>query len=142
MANRERGEFTLVAGDRRLILRLTTNAACELEDFAQGRTLAQVYVGMARNSLKDTRLFLWCALRDRHAEIATDDPACLKTIGDVIDDAGGLEGIAGQIEAFANLNMPPDDEILKKASDDTGTRPRKARAGTGGRSSSTPSAAA
>lgn len=141
MANRERGEFTLVAGDRRVVLRLTTNAGAELEDFTNGRTLAQVYAGMAKESLKDTRLFLWCALRDKHPEIATDDPVCLKDIGGIIDDAGGLDGIATQIEAFVNLNLPPKKET-KPDKGGNAARPPKARAGTGRRSSRTPSATA
>jgi len=147
MANRERGEFTLRAGEHAYVLRLTTNAACELEDFANGRNLGNVYAGMNRNSLKDIRLFLWVALRDKHPEIATDDPACLKTIGTIIDAAGGIEGISDQLEAFMALNADTgetEDEKKQQegAAKKAGTRPRKARAGTGGRSSPTPFVAA
>lgn len=108
MANQERGEFTLVVGDRRFTLRLTTNACAELEDFAGGRTWDQVQLGIARGSVKDVRLLLWAALREHHADVATDAPESVKAIGRLIDDAGGFAGLLAQIRSFVTLNQDPE----------------------------------
>jgi len=103
MANRERGELALLVGTRRLVLRLTTNSCCELEDFA-GRTSDEVTAGVNRGSFRDTRLMLWMALRDQHPDIATDDPACLANIGVLIDQAGGRAVVLERLRELVVLN--------------------------------------
>ena len=119
VANREKGEFSITAGERTLTFRLTTNACAEVEDLANGRTWQQIQVGVARGSLKDFCLLFWAALREHHADIATDDPASIKAIGKLIDEAGGIVGLQTQIEAFLALNEQPaelkDDGAGKKA---------------------------
>lgn len=109
MANQERGEFTIAVGDRRFTLRVTTNACAELEDFANGRTWDQVLVGCARGSVKDVRLLLWAALRDKHPDVATNDPESVKAIGRLVDDAGGFAGMQAQMFAFIGLNQAPPE---------------------------------
>ncbi len=105
MANRERGELRLVvAGGVSYTLRLTTNACAELEDFADGRTSDEVTAGVNRGSFRDVRLMLWMALRDRHPDVATDDPACLAAIGDLIDAAGGRRAVIATLRALVLLN--------------------------------------
>ena len=130
MANRQRGAFTIKAGKRRLTLRLTTNAVCELEDFAgaNGRTWEQVLKGIDQSRLKDVRLFFWVALRDAHPDIASDDPACLKSIGDLIDDMGGMMGIVKQVATLVALNAMPEDEAAEVPKT---TRPQDGQAGIG-----------
>lgn len=133
MANRERGEMPLVIRDRRYVLRLTTSACCELEDFTDGkRNWDQVWDGMKQGSHRDARLFLWVALRDKHPDIATDDPACLKVIGDLIDQAGGITLLLIQIRALMLLNI----ETMRDEADAlvTRSRPPMARVRTGGAS--------
>jgi hypothetical protein len=105
MANRERGEFPLVIGEQRYTLRLTTNACAELEDISGGRTFDQVMIGIRRGSVKDIRLLLWAALREHHSDIATDDPASVKAIGKLIDEAGGLLAMAGSMRALVLMNQ-------------------------------------
>ncbi len=104
MANRERGEFQLQAGERAYTMRLTTNACAELEDFNAKQTLEQVITDINTGSIKAIRVLLWAALRDRHPEIATDDPACLNAIGNIVDAAGGISGVLAQIKAFMTMN--------------------------------------
>jgi len=110
MANRARGELALVAGERTYTLRLTTNACCELEDYAGGRTWDQVTAGINRGSLKDVRLLFWAALRDPHPELATDDPSSLTAIGTVIDEAGGIRVVLSRLRVLLQLNAdrPPE----------------------------------
>ncbi len=141
MANRERGEIVLVIGADRYVLRLTTNACCELETLTDSaRNWDQVWDGMKAGSQRDVRYFMWVALRHHHPEIATDDPASLKTIGDLIDQAGGAQLLFVQLHALMLLNL----EQLKKEGQpaQAGTRPRRARARTGGASTSRPSPSA
>jgi hypothetical protein len=104
MANKERGELKLTAGSQSYTMRLTTNAACELEELAGGRTLEQVVTGCMRGSSKDVRFLLWACLREHHPDVATDDKDGLKAIGRIMDDAGGLTGIAEQLQALLKLN--------------------------------------
>lgn len=107
MANKERGETTLVAGERSFICRLATNSCAELEEFAKGRTFWQVWNGALANSVKDLRLFFWVALREHHPEIATDDPSCLKEVGRIIDLAGGIRSdrLSAWLKQFIELNQ-------------------------------------
>jgi hypothetical protein len=144
MANKQKGEFTLKAGKQRYTLRLTTNAVCELEDFAgamnkagDGRTWDQVLAGIDKGSLKDVRLFFWVALREHHPDIATDDVASLKAVGTIIDQAGGLMGVAKQITALVTLNAADTSADDDEPEVPTTTRPPDAQAGTGAGSTPT-----
>jgi len=109
MANRERGELTLVAGRTRYVLRLTTNSCCELESFADGRTSDDVIDGVNRGSFRDARLLLWMALRDQHPDIATDDPDCLFAIGQIIDQAGGRAAVLERLRELVLLNTETEE---------------------------------
>lgn len=104
MANRERGELTWEAGGRHFTLRLTTNSCAEVEEFTRGRTFDELTEGVNRGSFRDARLMLWVALRDRHPEIATTDPACLDTIGHLIDAAGGRVAVILRLRELVLLN--------------------------------------
>lgn len=140
MANKERGEFALKVGDTPYTLRLTTNACCELEDFTQGRTWDQVMAGVRQGRMKDVRLLIWTALRQHHPELASDKPESVKAIGNLIDEAGGLAGILGQIQAFLQMNLPEAADVSAEGSAEA--RPPNAQAGTGDRSTSTPAPSA
>ena len=131
MANRQRGEVTQTIGKQKLTFALTTNAVCEFEDFSPSRTWEQVLTGINDGRMKDVRLFFWVALRDRHPEIATDDPASLKEIGKLID-AGGTKVMSKLLTTLLTLNTDGDKvedgegEVPK-----TAARPLDAQAGTG-----------
>jgi hypothetical protein len=130
MANRERGEFTLIAGEATYVLRLTTNACCELEDFS-GRLFDDVQTRTNRGSLVNLRLLLWAALQEHHADIATPDKAGLTRVGRIIDAGGGLLGLMKQIRAFLAWNADTGDTPKKAGEAAAGARPPVARAGTG-----------
>jgi hypothetical protein len=99
MANRERGEMTLVAGAQTYTLRLTTNACCELED-RSGKHLDDIFRSAYEGGIRDLRWLIWAALQDRHAD-AANTPA---DAGRIIDDAGGIQGVLQQMIAFMKLN--------------------------------------
>lgn len=136
MANKERGEWSLVAGESRYILRLTTNACCELEEFS-GRLFDEIQMRANRGSLVNLRLLLWAALQEHHTELATPDKAGLQRIGAIIDAAGGLLGLMHQIKAFLAWNADTGDVPKKAGAAEAGARPRSAQAGIGVNSTST-----
>lgn len=136
MANKERGEWTLVAGESRYSLRLTTNACCELEEFS-GRVFDEIQLRANRGSLVNLRLLLWASLREHHSELATADKDGLARIGQVIDAAGGLTGLMAQIRAFLAWNADAGEAPKKAGEASAGARPRNAQAGTGVSSTST-----
>lgn len=120
MANRERGEVTLVAGGRVYTLRLTTNACCELEEYA-GKTSDEVIAGVNRGSFSDVRLLLWMALRDKHPDVATETVEALTVMGDLIDAAGGRAAVIERLRVLVILNSAPEAK-------GGAARPRKAQA--------------
>lgn len=135
MANRERGELTLVAGANRYVLRLTTNACCELEDMA-GRLWPAILNGGQRGSLRDVRFILWAALREHHPDVATADPDGLKAVGRVIDAGGGVLGVHAQVKALLALNAD-SGEAVEEGKAASGARPQQAQDGTGAASTLT-----
>lgn len=137
MANKERGEWTLAAGADRYVLRLTTNACCELEEFS-GKLFDEVQARANRGSLIHLRYLLWASLQEHHADLATPDKEGLKRIGQIVDAAGGLLGLMQQIKAFIAWNAEDTGDVPKKAGEaSAGARPRSAQAGTGVSSIST-----
>lgn len=99
MANKERGELRLAAGDQEYTLKLTTNSLCEMEDLA-GKVTDVVIAGAAKGSLRDVRWLLWAAMQEHHA--ATVKTA--KDAGRVIDLMGGLAKVALKMNELMALN--------------------------------------
>lgn len=110
MANRERGEMSMVAGGTVYTLQLTTNSCCEIEDFTGGRTSDDLIQGVNAGSFKDARLLLWMALRRHHPDLATNDPACLKAIGEIVDAAGGRNAVLRILRELVRLNVEGQDQ--------------------------------
>lgn len=105
MANRERGEMRLQAGATEYTLRLTLNAACELED-RSGKTLQELQTAaVTRGSMTAFRWLLWGALQDRHGDsVKTPQDA-----GQVLEAAGGIEALIDRMAEFMTLNAPPEE---------------------------------
>lgn len=84
MANKERGEVTLKAGDTTYVLRLTFNGICDLEQVLD-MTSAEIDV-LVRNPTAvrsaHWRAILWACLRDKHSDLELEDA------GRIIDEAG------------------------------------------------------
>lgn len=129
MANKERGEMTLVAGADTYVLRLTTNACCELED-KSAKLLDDIVRGAMRGSVRDLRWLLWASLQDKHHETVKSPVDA----GEVIDAAGGIQGVLRQMTAFMKLNADPDPP---KAEEGAKPDPPAAQASTGADSLST-----
>ncbi len=138
MANRERGEFTILSGGDAYTLRLTTNACGEMEDLFK-QSLQQVIDGVNAGAVRPLQYLLWACLRDKHPGLATTDPTTLDKslarVGDFVDGAGGLQGVLAQVREFMGINA-----------DGSVASPRTAQVngprGTGGASTPTPSPSA
>ncbi len=137
MANKERGEVSLVARDKTYTLALTTNGACELEA-ASGRTLEQVFRGALKYSLVDMRWMVWGALQEHHSEEITTP----KDAGRFIDDAGGLAKVWTALNAFQQANADTSTDQPTAKSGGVADPPRAQVAVNGTGSTSTPDASA
>jgi hypothetical protein len=111
VANHERGELSLVVDGKRYVLSLTLTAMMEMEDVSGGRTFLQAWQGIQqKQSLKDCMLVLWAALREKHPDLASDDPgAALRQISRFVERAGGLEAVTGQLTELMKLHAQPAD---------------------------------
>ncbi len=108
MANRQKGETRLTVGGREYTLRLTTDAAAQLEDAVSEMLKREVFfpeilARVGKGSVKTTRLFIWAALLHHHPAMTQDEARR------IIDDAGGVEGFANQVQAVAASTMPDED---------------------------------
>lgn len=134
-ANPERGEIDLKVGDRAFVLKLSMNAAVALEK-KTGMSIGQINAAAATLHFEAIRSLFWLMLQKHHAkEFETEE-----SVGDLIDDAGGVAVIFDLMISLANGNAPEPGEEAAGAGD--GANPPTAQAGTGERSTSTPVASA
>ncbi len=109
MANRQKGETRLTVGGVDYTLRLTTDAAAQLEDAASEMLKREVFLPeiltrVGKGSVKTTRLFIWAALLHHHPDITIEQARV------IIDEAGGILGFADQVQAVAASTMPEDGD--------------------------------
>lgn len=104
MPNRERGEVSLVVGDRTYTLRPTLTAYCSLEERLD-KTHVEVIREAARGSMRMVRALVWSYLQDRHA----DEIDTFESAGRLIDEAG-LDHVQEQLAALDQANQPPETE--------------------------------
>jgi hypothetical protein len=127
-ANAERGELSLVVDGKRYVLTITLTAMMELEDISGGRTFVEAWEGtQVKRSIRDVMLLLWAALRDKHPELASDEPGVLKKISRFVERAGGLEAINEQLTALIRLHAQPPELAAREAAGGD-ARPRAAAA--------------
>lgn len=127
--NPERGEVAVTVGDGVYTLRPTFDSLCELEEIV-GKPLHELMQGIMQGRLSGLRAVVWCFLQDQHA---ADFPT-LKHASVWIEAAGGIEVVRPMVERVLGINAP---EAGAATAAGAAARPRKARAGTGGRSSRT-----
>lgn len=109
-ANAERGELSLVVDGKRYVLTITLTAMMELEDISGGRTFVEAWEGtQVKRSIRDVMLLLWAALRDKHPDLASDEPGVLKKISRFVERAGGLEAVNEQLTALIRLHAQPPE---------------------------------
>lgn len=99
MANKERGELRLAAGDQEYTLKLTTNSCCEMEE-RSGKVFDAVIRDAGKGSVRDIRWLLWATLQEHHGEAVKT----AKDAGNVIDQMGGLANVAVKMNELMELN--------------------------------------
>jgi hypothetical protein len=142
MAMSERGAVSLVVNGKTYTLEMTINGIVALEELLStnekpvtfGDVLARVNAG----SIRHLRAFVWAALREHHKEIT------LEGTGTLIQDVGGLDGLASQLLALTG-STTPDARDIRALGVET-VRPQKGQAkrrgGNGGVFTSMPGAPA
>lgn len=131
-ANKERGEIAIVVGAETYILKLTSNAMCEMEA-ASGRTVVQLMAtlqGGAGGNLTDTRWWLWGMLRAHHPQLSILD------VGDLMD-ALGIAVVNKKLHEVFGLNTEEAPAVGPSNGNPPGAQP-----GIGADSISTPAVSA
>lgn len=127
MANRERGEIGVTVGEKAYTLRPTFDSICELDQLT-GKTIDDLYRDINAGKLSGLRACVWCLLQDEHS----DEIRTLKDASQWIERAGGPAVMITLLAQSRDLNTEVQPAVRGRAN---GARPRKAQAGTGGRSS-------
>lgn len=92
MANKNKGEVALKAGEKEYILRFSANALCDLES-STGKTIMQIMDGVKNIenlSMTTVRAMLWAGLKEHHPEVT-------------IMDAGNIIGEISMLGAFNKI---------------------------------------
>lgn len=103
-ANRQRGEVSLDLAGTAYTLKLTTNAICLMEQaFQPLRPFAMIVANASRGSFSDLRAFLWASLQAHHPDLT------IVKVGDLMDQAGGIDGLALKLAELAEANQEGGD---------------------------------
>lgn len=102
IANVERGEVELEVNGKAYVLRLSTNSAAAWEKSHGGRKVGDLLASAASLSFIDIRDFVWLLLQKYHK----DEFAKIESVGDLIDDAGGVGKFFAAIDELIKANQP------------------------------------
>lgn len=89
MANLQKGEVSLPAGEETYTLSFSVNAFCRMEE-ADGRPFSEILEDLADAkslTMQKLRWFVHMALSDHHPDLTPDDA------GRIIMNAGGIEAV-------------------------------------------------
>ncbi len=110
MANPERGEVELVAGERTYTLFLSTNALCAMEK-RQGKSYGQILSAIMALDIVALRAMTYAVLQRHNANLFKTE----EQVGDLIDRVGMKAVKDAMVELFT-LNTPPDEAKKEKSS--------------------------
>lgn len=132
MANREKGEVSVVVDGVTYTLVLNMSAQIAAEAKAEELGLAETFAGLAKlaetGSVRAIRLMFWAMFQKYHSGLSMEEVTA-------VIDMLGMAGMS-RLMGAATLAMTPDPEDVS-ALGGSGSRPRKARVnGSGGRSTS------
>lgn len=117
MNNPVRGTMTIAALEQTWVLKLSTNALCEIEE-QLGKGIDQLGVILqdpTQGRMKLFRLIVWAALTDHQPGVE------LATAGDIIDEIG-IDKVMGVVQQLMTLALPD----AKKTSGKVNGSPQKA----------------
>lgn len=105
MANIERGEVEIVVNDTPYTLKLTTNAAVALQTRTK-KTFGQLAAAAMELDVEAIRDIVFALLQKNHAA----DFKTLTSVGDFIDDAGGIKVFFETLGKLAEANRSAEEE--------------------------------
>lgn len=133
MANKDKGEVSLVVGGTSYTLVLTLGGMMEAETAASTPAKEvfwdEIVARMQRGSARDSLFYVYALFRKHHPTLTLED------VSTVVDDAGGFEGTLAAVEA-GQVASSPDPADLKELGPST-KRPQKAQGARGTGASST-----
>lgn len=135
MANREKGEVSLVVGETSYTLVLNTNAMAAIEEHLSTPerevTWDVFWARVMKGSVRAVIVLLWGMSRKFHPELTPEQ------VADILDESGGLLGLTRVLTAAAESLTPSPEDSKALAVNGKSPRPRKAQAGgTGANSNS------
>jgi hypothetical protein len=105
MANIERGEIEVVVNDKPYTLKMTMNASVAVQ-MRTKKTLGQLMAAAEGLDVEAIRDIVFVLLQKHHgAEFKT-----VSSVGDFIDDAGGLKTFFTTLQQLAKANEPEDPQ--------------------------------
>lgn len=104
MANIERGEVELVVNDRVYTLKLTTNAAIAMQTRTK-KTFGQLAASAVELDIEAIRDIIFMLLQKHHAQ----EFKTLTSVGEFIDDAGGVKVFFETLEKLQAANQAAED---------------------------------
>lgn len=100
--NKQTGHVTLQADGKDYTLRFGTNAIVALEEeFDMSMSdLGKKLGDNAWMTVRKIRTIMWCGMR------SDNDDIDLETVGDIIDENGGISGVGDHIQAALKIAFP------------------------------------
>ena len=124
MANREKGEVSLVIGGASYTLCLDINAMCRLEEMfstpERDVTFQEILAKVNRNKMTHIRALLWVAFLKYHPTFTFEQ------LSDAMTEAGGLMPFVDRALDALGLSATPDPKDIQ-ASGVNGKNPHKAQ---------------
>lgn len=111
MANIERGEIEIIVNDKPYTLKVTMNASVAVQARTK-KTMGELINAATALDFEAIRDVVFMLLQKHHAgEFKT-----LSSVGDFIDDAGGVAAFFNALEQLAKANEDPNPRIAQAPS--------------------------
>lgn len=128
MVNPEKGEIPLEIGDKTYVLTLKTAGLAALQRrfspagsiIPLDQLMKDIETALKKQSIEHCVAFFCAALQKHHKGITEDQ------VMDLIDEAGGIPGIALQLEQLG-ISLAPDKEDVQELVGVADGNPQKAR---------------
>lgn len=109
MANAQKGEVSLVIGDKTYTLALTLDAMVLLEEMFSTPEKMVVFSDVAalaeRGSSKHIRALMWALFQAHHPEVA------IKDVSRLVQQAGGIVGLSQTLESVLKTTSPDKRDV-------------------------------
>lgn len=107
MANSERGEIEIIVNDKPYTLKVTMNASIAIQARTK-KTMGEIINAATALDFEAIRDVVFMLLQKHHAE----EFKTLTSVGNFIDDAGGVSVFFTTLERLARANEVPEENPL------------------------------